>query len=63
MTTSKWIRLAKYAQDRQIPLPDIARARRAPLSHDQTERAAADMRELVAGRMTFDEYVARLVRS
>jgi hypothetical protein len=33
------------------------------MSHDQTERAAADMRELVAGRMTFDEYVARLVRS
>jgi hypothetical protein len=30
---------------------------------EQTERAAADMRELVAGRMTVDEYVARLVRS
>jgi hypothetical protein len=60
---SKWIKLAKHAQDRQIPLPDIARARRAPLSHEQTERAAADMRELVAGRMTFNEYITRLVRS
>lgn len=63
MTTEKWLRLARHAQDRQIPLPDIARARRAPLSHEQTERAAADMRELVAGRMTFAEYITRLVRS